>query len=115
VRHKSGIKKLGKPTDQRLAMLYDEAAALIKYGKIKLTLTRAKAVKPIVEKLISLAKDGDVFSRRKALMIIKHRTLVKTLFDLAARFEGRAGGFTRITRIGFRRGDAAPLALLELV
>ena len=115
MRHKSGLKKLGKPTDQRLAMLYDEAAALVKYGKIKLTLTRAKAVKPIVEKLISMAKDGDVFSRRKALSIIKHRTLVKTLFGLAARFEGRAGGFTRITKIGFRRGDAAPLALLELV
>ena len=115
MRHKLGLKKLGKPSDQRLAMLYDEAAALVKYGKIKLTVSRAKAVRPIVEKLISLAKEGDVSARRKALLILKHRTLVKALFELASRFEGRAGGFTRITKIGFRRGDAAPLALLELV
>ena len=96
-------------------MLYDEASALIKYGKIKLTLTRAKAVKPIVEKLVSMAKKGDVFSRRKAFAQLKDRTLVKTLFDLSPRFEGRPGGFTRITPIGFRKGDAAPLALLEFV
>ncbi|MFA4966745.1 MAG: 50S ribosomal protein L17 [Candidatus Margulisiibacteriota bacterium] len=115
MRHRLGNKKFGRPTDQRLAMLYDEAAALVKHGKIKLTLTRAKAVRPIVEKLISLAKVGDVHSRRQAQLKLKHRTLVKTLFDMASRFEGRAGGFTRITRIGFRRGDAAPLALLELV
>lgn len=115
VRHNLKLKKLGRPTDQRMAMLYDEASALIKYGKIKLTLTRAKAVKPIVEKLVSMAKKGDVFSRRKAFAQLKDRTLVKTLFDLSPRFEGRPGGFTRITPIGFRKGDAAPLALLEFV
>lgn len=115
MRHKTGLAKLSRPTDQRLAMLYSEAAALIKYGKIKLTLTRAKAVTPIVHKLISLGKKGDINARRLALKKLHDRSLVKTLFDLVQRFEGRPGGFTRITKIGFRKGDAAPLALLELV
>ena len=115
MRHSNGLKKLGRPTDQRLAMLHDEAAALIRYGKIKLTLTRAKAVRPIVEKLITLSIAQDVHSRRRVYSKLKDRDLVKQLFEMSARFEGHPGGFTRITRIGFRRGDAAPLALLELV
>lgn len=115
MRHKTGLKKLGRPTDQRLAMLYHEAGALIKYGKIRLTLTRAKVVKSIAEKLISLAKRGDMNAKRRALAKLKDRDIVKNLFDLAPRFEGRPGGFTRLVKIGFRRGDAAPIALLEFV
>ena len=115
MRHKLGLKKLGRPSDQRMAMLYHEAGALIKHGKIKLTLSRGKAVKSIAEKLISLAKSGNINSRRRALAKLKDRDIVKALFDLAPRFEGRPGGFTRLVRIGFRRGDAAPLALLEFV
>jgi large subunit ribosomal protein L17 len=115
VRHKLKLKRLSRPTDQRMALLYSEASALIKYGRIRLTVTRAKAVKIVIEKLISMAKKGDVHSRRKAYAQLKDRTLVKSLFDLSARFEGRPGGFTRITHVGFRRGDAAPIALLEFV
>lgn len=115
MRHRSGLKKLSRPTDQRLAMLYSEAGALIKYGRIKLTVTRGKVVKSIAEKLITLAKRGEVSARRLAFRKLKDRDLVKTLFELAPRFEGRPGGFTRLTHIGFRRGDAAPMALLEFV
>jgi large subunit ribosomal protein L17 len=96
-------------------MLYQEAGALIKHGKIRLTLTRAKVVKSIAEKLISLAKSGDINARRRALAKLKDRDMVAALFDLAPRFEGRPGGFTRLVKIGFRRGDAAPIALLEFV
>jgi large subunit ribosomal protein L17 len=115
MRHKKGLKKLGRATDQRLAILYSEAAALIKHGKIKLTLTRAKEARKIAEKLISHAKRNDLHARREASRIIKDKSILKQLFELGSRFEGRPGGFTRITRIGFRRGDAAPMALLELV
>ncbi len=115
MRHRVKLKKLSRPTDQRLAMLYAQTASLIKYGKIKLTLTRAKAVKPIAERLFSLAKKNDVHSRRMAYKKLRDRDVIKTLFGMAPRFEGRPGGFTRITKIGFRRGDAAPLALLEIL
>jgi len=115
VRHSARLKKLSRPTDQRLAMLYAETASLIKYGKIKTTLTRAKAVRPIAERLFSLAKKNDVNSRRLAYNKLRDRDVIKTLFGMAPRFEGRPGGFTRITKIGFRRGDAAPLALLEIL
>ncbi len=115
MRHKFKLKKLSRPTDQRLAMLYAEAASLIKYGKIKTTLTRAKAVRPIAERLFSLAKRGDLTARRLAYKKLKDRDLIKSLFGMTPRFEGRPGGFTRITKVGFRRGDAAPLAVLEIL
>jgi len=115
MRHRKGLKKLGRPTDQRLAVLYSEAAALIKHGKIKLTLTRAKEARKVAEKLISFAKRNDLHARREASRIIRDKTILKQLFDMGGRFEGRPGGFTRITKIGFRRGDAAPMAVLELV
>lgn len=115
MRHKSGLKKLSRPTDQRMAMLYAEASALIKHGRIQLTLTRAKAVRPVVERLISMAKIGDLNARRRALSRLKNKEAVKILFGMTSRFEGRPGGFTRITSVGFRRGDAAPMALLEFV
>ncbi|KAF0134259.1 MAG: large subunit ribosomal protein L17 [Candidatus Saganbacteria bacterium] len=115
MRHKLGIKKLSKPTDQRVALINSIIYSLIKHGKIKLTVTRAKAAKPVAEKLLSLAKAGDIFSRRKAGKILKDRDMIKTLFSYAPRLEGRPGGFTRITKIGYRRGDAAPLGLLEIL
>jgi len=115
VRHSLKLKKLSRATDQRLAILNSEAAALIKYGRIKLTLSRAKSVKKIVEPLISCAKRGDLSARRQVAKIIKDKKLLKSLFEMASRFEGRPGGFTRLIHLGFRRGDAAPLAQLELL
>lgn len=115
MRHRHGLPKFGRPTDQRLAGLYQQAGALIKHGKIKILLVRAKRVRRIAEHLITLAKKNDLSSRRQALKVLKDRDQVKTLFALGPRFEGRAGGFTRIIKTGFRRGDAASMAVLELV
>jgi large subunit ribosomal protein L17 len=115
VRHRVGNPKFGRPTDQRKAGVYQQAGALIEHGKIKLLLVRAKQVRRIAEKLISLAKKNDLHSRRQALKVLRDRDQVKTLFALGPRFEGRAGGFTRIIHTGFRRGDAAKMAVLELV
>lgn len=115
MRHRKGNKKVGRPTDQRLAILNSQAAALIKHGKIKLTLTRAKETRRIAEKLISLAKRNDLNARRKAARIIKDKEVLKVLFSLGQRYEGRPGGFTRIIRTGSRHGDAAPMAVLELL
>lgn len=115
MRHRKGLPKFGRPTDQRLAGVYQQAGALLEHGKIKLLLVRARTVRRIAERLISLAKKNDLPSRRQALKILKDRDRVKTLFELGARFEGRAGGFTRLVKTGFRRGDAARMAVLELV
>ncbi|MBI5699870.1 50S ribosomal protein L17 [Candidatus Saganbacteria bacterium] len=115
MRHRTGNPKFGRPTDQRLAGVYQQAGALIEHGKIKILLVRAKQVRRIAEHLITLAKKNDLNSRRQALKVLKDRDKVKTLFGLGPRFEGRAGGFTRIIKTGFRRGDAAAMAVLELV
>lgn len=115
MRHSAKLKKLSRATDQRLAILNSEAAALLRYGRIKLTLSRAKQVRGIVEPLISRAKRGDLNARRQVGRVIKDKKLLKSLFDMASRFEGRPGGFTRIIHLMARRGDAAPMALMELV
>jgi len=115
MRHRLGYRKLNRPTDQRLAILRSESISLIKYGKIKCTLARAKETRRFIEKLISQAKRGDLSAKRLVFSKLRNRSAVKTLFGMVERFEGRPGGFTRISRIGFRRGDAAPLAVLELL
>ena len=115
MRHKLKLKNLGRPTDQRLAILHGAASSLIKYGKIKMTEVRAKEVRRIAEKLITLAKKGDVHARRQAYKVLRKRDLVKTLFDMAPRFADRPGGYTRLTKIGFRRGDGSPVSLIEFV
>lgn len=115
MRHKGKLKKLSKPTDQRLALLRSGAGAVIKYGKIKTTITRAKEIRKVVEHLVTFAKANSVSSRREAYKILPDRDLIKILFDVAPKFNERHGGYTRITRIGIRKGDAACLALLEFV
>ncbi len=115
MRHKVKLKKLSKPTDQRLALLNSGVSSLIQHGRVKTTLTRAKEFKKIVEKLITLAKKGQVHSRREAYKKLGDRDIVKTLFDMAPRFADRPGGYTRIIKIGNRKGDNAPLALIEFV
>ena len=107
-------RKLGKPTDQRMAML--RVADLLNYGQIKTTVIRAKEVQPLAEKMITLAKDNTLASYRQALAFIPQEDVAKKLFDqIGPKYADRNGGYTRIVRIGPRRGDAAEMAIIELV
>jgi len=112
----SGNRKLGKPTDQRMAMMRAMVTYLLENGQIKTTLTRAKEVAPMAEKMISLAKTNNLASYRQALAFITKEDVAKKLFDeIGPKYESRNGGYTRIVRIGPRRGDAAEMAYIELV
>jgi len=116
MRHGKKLKKLSKPTDQRLAMLRAIVRSLFLNERVEVTLTRAKAARIMAEKVIATTKTNDLHSRRKAMKVLADGKLVSRIFKtFPERFEGRAGGFTRIIRSGFRRGDSAPLAVLELL
>jgi large subunit ribosomal protein L17 len=116
VRHRNKIKKLSRPTDQRLALLHGIVASLFKHGKVQVTLTRAKEARKMAEHLITLTKYSSVASRRKVFSILRDRDLVKKIFlELPVRFEGRPGGYTRIIKVASHLGDNAPMAILELV
>ena len=111
-----GYRKLGRTSDQRKAMLRQLTTDLLENGKIKTTVTRAKEVQSIAEKMITLAKKNDLAAYRQALAYVTKEDTAKLLFDqLGAKYADRNGGYTRIVRIGFRRGDAAEIAYLELV
>ncbi len=111
-----GTRKLGRTSDQRKAMLRAMTTYLFENGRIETTFYRAKEVQPIAERLITLAKKKDLASYRRALGWITKESVAKKLFDeIGARYEGRNGGYTRVTRIGPRRGDAAEMAVIELV
>lgn len=111
-----GYRKLGRPSDQRKAMLRNLVTSFLKYGRIQTTEARAKELKSISEKMITLGKKGDLHSRRQALEYILDETVVKKLFDeIAPKYADRQGGYTRILKLGPRRGDAAPLVIIELV
>jgi large subunit ribosomal protein L17 len=112
----SGNRKLGKPTDQRKAMMRAMVTYLLENGQIKTTVSRAKEVAPVAEKMISLAKKNDLASYRQALAVITKEDVAKKLFqEIGPKYETRNGGYTRIVRIGPRRGDAAEMAFIELV
>lgn len=116
MRHQCGNKKLGKPTDQRIALLRSLSRALILHGKIQTTDVRAKALRGFVENLITLGKEGSVHSVRRALAILPDKDAISIVFkNLAPRYEKRPGGYTRVIRAGFRRGDASPVSVIELV
>lgn len=116
MRHRKGNHKLGKPTDQRIALLRTLLVAFFSHQKIKTTDVRAKAVRRLAEKLITFGKAGDLASRRQALRLLPNADIVKSVFaDIAPRFAQRTGGYTRLTKIGMRQGDAATISLLELV
>ncbi len=116
MRHKRGYRKLNKATDQRIAMLRSITCALFQRGRIRVIETRAKEARRMVEKVISLAKCGDLSSRRRAISVISNADIVKNLFaDAKTRFASRSGGYTRMVKIGARLGDAAPVVLLELI
>ena len=116
MRHLKKGRKLGTDASHTKAMLRSLAIALFTNDRIKTTEARAKEVRPLVDKIITWAKKGDVHSRRLALAELGDRELVHKIFsELAPRFEGRDGGYTRILKLGPRKGDAAPMVILELV
>ncbi|SNZ11426.1 50S ribosomal protein L17 [Hydrogenobacter hydrogenophilus] len=117
MRHKVKKKRFDRTKEQRVALYRSLLLALIKEERIETSLQKAKAVRPLAEKLITLAKKGDLSSRRRALAILPNRTAIKKLFeDIAVRYEGRNGGYTRIIKLPFRRtGDSCELAILEFV
>jgi len=116
MRHRKHHGSLGLPTGHRRAVLANLATALITHGRIETTQAKARAVRPYIEKLITLGKAGDLHSRRQALAKLRHRPVVDRLFnDVAVSYSGRPGGYTRIIKTGFRAGDAAPMAMIELV
>jgi large subunit ribosomal protein L17 len=115
MRHLKKGRKLGTDASHTKAMLKSLAAALLQHNRIKTTETRAKEVRPLVEKVITWAKKGDVHSRRLAIAAIGDKQLVAKIFSDAERFEGRDGGYTRILKLGPRKGDSAPMVIIELV
>jgi large subunit ribosomal protein L17 len=116
MRHSKGIKKLNKPTDQRLAMLKNMVISLFEHNRIQTTDARAKEAKKMAESLITLGKQGTLHARRQALQIITHKPTIKMLFsNIAPKYVDRDGGYTRIVKIGLRRGDGAVKSLLELI
>ena len=111
-----GTRKLGKTTAQRKAMLRQLVTDLLENGKIETTFYRAKEVQPVVEKMITLGKKGNLAAYRKALSFITKEDVAQKLFkEIAPKYADRNGGYTRVTRAGARRGDAAEMAIIELV
>ncbi len=111
-----GTRKLGKTTDQRMAMLRQQVTDFLDTGRMETTLTRAKEIAPLAEKMITLGKKKDLASYRQALSFITREDVAKKLFDtVAPKYADRNGGYTRVTRTGVRRGDAAETAVIELV
>ena len=116
MRHQIAHRKLNKSTSHRKAMFANMAASLIEHEQIVTTLPKAKEMAPLMDKLVSLAKKGDLAARRSALSQVRNEDAVRKLFDvMGARYKNRNGGYTRVLKAGFRPGDIAPLAVLELV
>jgi len=112
----AGYRKLGRPSDQRRAMLRNLVTSFLKYGKIETTEMRAKETRRIAEKMITLAKRGDLHARRQVLTFVTEEAVVQNLFDnVAPKYSERNGGYTRMYKVGPRRGDAAEIVILELV
>ena len=116
MRHGYGHRKLNRTAEHRKAMFANMACSLIEHEQIKTTLPKAKELRPYIDKLITLAKRGDLHARRQAASQIRQDAAVKKLFDvLGARYRERQGGYSRVLRAGFRYGDMAPMAIIELV
>ena len=116
MRHGVAGRKLGVTSTHRLAMFRNMAVALLKHEQITTTLPKAKELRPVAEKLITLGKRGDLHARRQAFAQLRDDTIVRKLFeDLAPRYKARAGGYCRVLKAGMRYGDAADMAVIELV
>lgn len=116
MRHQKKTVKLGRTAEHRKALLANQVCSLIEHQRIKTTLAKAKAVRPLAEKMVTLGKNGSLHARRTALAVLRQKNAVKKLFDdIAPRSADRKGGYTRIIRLGVRKSDAAPVAFLEWV
>ncbi len=116
MRHRLSGRKLNRTSSHRKAMFANMAASLIKHEQIKTTLPKAKELRRVVDRLITLGKRGDLHARRQALAVLRDTGLVAKLFAaLAERYAERPGGYTRVLKAGFRYGDSAPMAFIELV
>lgn len=116
MRHQRAGKKLNRAPGHRKALYANLAGSLIVHGRVKTTVAKAKAVRPVAEKMITLGRRGDIHARRQAHAYLRSQEVVHQLFaDVAPRFTDRPGGYTRIVKIGPRPGDSAPMAYLELV
>jgi len=116
MRHAKTHRKFGRRSDHRRAMLANLAAALIKHEQIMTTLPKAKDLRPVVEKLVTLGKRGDLHARRQAIAQIGDIAMVRKLFEvIGPRYKARNGGYTRVMKAGFRYGDNAPRAVIEFV
>ena len=116
MRHARGYRRLNRTHEHRKALFANMAGSLIEHEQIKTTLPKAKELRPIVEKLITLGKRGDLHARRQARAALKQDMLVTKLFDiLGPRYAERSGGYIRILKAGFRYGDMAPMAIIEFV
>lgn len=116
MRHKLGQRKLGRTSSHRRALLRNMAAAVIKHEQITTTLPKAKELRPYVERIITLAKRGGLHARRQAYAVVMDEAVVEKLFTtIADRYKDRQGGYCRVLKAGFRYGDAAAMAVIELV
>jgi large subunit ribosomal protein L17 len=116
MRHQKKTIKLGRTAEHRKALLANQVCSLIEHQRIRTTLAKAKAVRPLAEKMVTLGKKGSIHARRTAFAVLRQKDAVKKLFDeIAPRTADRNGGYTRIVRLGQRKSDAAPVAYLEWV
>jgi len=116
MRHQKKTVKLGRTAEHRKALLANQVCSLIEHQRIKTTLAKAKAVRPLAEKMVTLGKQGSLHARRTALAVLRQKNAVKKLFDdIAPRSAERNGGYTRIIRLGLRKSDAAQVAFIEWV
>ncbi len=116
MRHRLSGRKLNRTSAHRKALFANMATALLKHEQITTTLPKAKELRPVVEKLITLGKQGDLSARRRAMAVLRDETITGKLFaTIAPRYSERNGGYTRVVHAGFRHGDMAPLAIIELV
>ena len=116
MKHNIKNKKLNKTSSHRKAMFMNMSNSLVKHEQITTTLPKAKELKRFIEKIITLGKKGDLFSRRKAISVLQDQKMVKKIFDiLSDRYKDRKGGYTRIIKLGNRFGDNAPMAVIEFV
>ena len=116
MRHQKKTVKLGRTADHRRALLANQVCALIEHQRIKTTLAKAKAVRPLAERMVTLGKNGSIHARRRALAVLRQKNVVKKLFDdIAQRSAERNGGYTRIVKLGARKSDSARMAFIEWV